>query len=568
MAHRGGQDDPRSRRAPIPLLAPTLRGYRVSWLGPDLVAGLTLVAIAVPEQMATARLANMPAVAGLYAFVAGSLMIALLGASRHLSVGADSTIAPVFAGGVAAVAAVGTPEYLHLVAFLALVVGIILIAVGLLRLGWIADFISTPVVTGILAGIAIEILVRQLPAVLGLPGGGTTTAGRVQSLMRQLGDTNVWALGLALTVLAIMVAGERISRRVPGALIGVVVSIMAVGALGLKAHGVHVLGPIHGGLPAFGAPRVSWSQASRLAGTALTVAFVCVVQTAATTRSLGDAAAASASLDRDLMGLGAGNLLAGMTGSFPVDSSPPRSAVVAESGGRSQVAGLAAAAATVGVVALATGLLQNLPQATLGAILVFIATRLLHMEDLRAILRFNPVEFGLAIITMAAVALVGIEQGVVVAFVLSLADRTRLAARPRDAVLGREVGTDHWVPEGAGRPTRPVPGVLVYLPLGPLWFGNAHYVVERIRRLVEEAPEPVRALVLDAAAVSDIDFTAAGALDALLRELTGRGIAVGVARASGPVPEGLRLSGLLERIGAGHIFPDVESAVVGLTSRR
>ncbi len=190
------------------LIPPTLRGYRRSWLGPDVLAGLTLAAIAVPEQMATARLAGMPAVAGLYAFLAGSVLFAVLGRSGQMSVGADSTIAPVLAAGVAELAAAGTPRYAHLVSFLALMAGALLIAVGLLRLGWIGEFLSTPVVTGVLAGIAVQILVRQLPAILGLPVGGTTTAGRVQKVAGQIGHANLWFAGIAVAVFAvILVAG-------------------------------------------------------------------------------------------------------------------------------------------------------------------------------------------------------------------------------------------------------------------------------------------------------------------------------------------------------------------------
>lgn len=554
--HRG------SRRLP---LLPTLQGYQAAWLTPDLIAGLTLLAIAVPEQMATARLAVMPPITGLYAFVAGSLMIALLGGSRQMSVGADSTIAPVFAAGVATVAVAGTVPYQHLVTFLALVVGAVLLAVGLLRLGWIADFISTPVVTGILAGIAVEIVVRQIPAVLGLKGGGTTTIGRVRLIAHQLSSANGWSLAVAAVVLAIILVAEKVNRRIPGALLGLVVSVVAVAALGLKAKGVHVLGTIPAGLPPLGPPSVPARDLVKLAVTAATVAFVCVVQTAATARSLGSDQKATQTLNRDLIGLGAGSVLAGCVGAFPVDSSPPRSAVVQASGGRSQVASLVAAGGALAVVAFATGLLADLPQACLGAILIYVATRLLHVQDLRAIRRFGRAEFGLTLITIAAVALFGIETGVLVALVLSIAQRTRLASRPREVLMGREPGTDHWIPTEAGRPTEHVPGVLVYLLMAPLWFANAQYLIEHLRDLVAAAPEPVRVLVFDAAGVPDVDFTGARALEAYLKELHAAGVVVGVARAGELVRHNLRHSDLLATIGPDHVFDDVQSAVVSLS---
>lgn len=553
----------RARRLP---LLPTLQGYQTAWLTPDCIAGLTLLAIAVPEQMATARLAVMPAITGLYAFVAGSLMISLLGGSRQMSIGADSTIAPVFAAGVAAVAVAGTTQYQHLVTFLALIVGAVLLAVGLLRLGWIADFISTPVVTGILAGIAVEIVVRQVPAVLGLPGGGTTTIGRVDQIVRQISRTNGWSLAVGAVVLGIIVVAEKVDRRIPGALIGLVVSIAGVVALGLRSRGVHVLGKIPSGLPPFGPPSVPARDVVRLSVTAATVAFVCVVQTAATARSLGSDQKATQTLNRDLIGLGAGGLLAGCVGAFPVDSSPPRSAVVEASGGRSQVASLVAAAGALAVIAFAAGLLADLPQATLGAILMFVATRLLHVKDLRAIRRFGRAEFGLTLITIGTVAFFGIETGVLVALVLSIAQRTRLATRPKDVLMGRDPGTVHWIPVDSGRPTEQVRGVMVYLLMAPLWFANAQYLIERLRDLVDAAAEPVRVLVFDAAGVPDVDFTGAQALEAFVRELQARGIAFGVARAAGLVPHDLRHSELLSTIGADHVFDDVQSAVEGLSA--
>jgi high affinity sulfate transporter 1 len=537
-------------------------------LNGDVIAGLTLVAIAVPEQMATARLANMPAITGLYAFVAGSVMITLFGATRQMSVGADSTIAPVVAAGVVTLAAAGTPQYQHLVALLAITVGAILLLAGLLKLGWIADFISTPVVTGILAGIAVEIFVRQLPSVLGVPGVGVSTVERLRHILRQVPHINGWTLALAAAVLAIILVSEVVDRRIPGALIGLAVSIVAAAALHLKDHGVRTLGSISGGLPSLALPPVHLAQMVRLAVPAFTVAFLCIIQSAATARSLHTGAGAGEALDHDVVGIGAANVIAGLTGSFPVNSSPPRSAVVAASGGRSQVASLVGAGAAVAVVAFATGVLAELPQATLGAILIFVATRLLHLKDLARIRRFSVVEFALTMVTLAVVALVGIEQGIVVALVLSLADRTRLAARPRDAILQREIGTDHWIPTTAGHPTESVPGVIVYLPLAPIWFGNAQYITDRIRTLIDDAGEPVRAFVLDAAGVADIDYTGASALDELLRGLRQRGIAVGVARASGMVPKDLRRSVLLKDLGPEHVYSSVESAVQGLGGSR
>jgi len=543
-------------------ILPTLRGYQVSWLGPDVLAGLTLVAIAVPEQMATARLAGMPTQAGLYAFVAGSVVFALVGRSRQVSVGADSTIAPIIAAGVATVAVVGSSQYTHLVSFLALMVGVVVLIVGFGRLGWISELFSTPVITGVLAGIAVEIFVRELPAILGLAGGGTTTIGRLAKVIHQIGHTNGWAVGIAVGVFAVIVVLERIDRRIPGALIGLIASILLVAGAGLVSHGVQVVGSIHRGLPSFAVPSATFEQARHLLVPALTIAFIVVAQTAATVRGAGRAAVGTRwDFEVDLIGIGAGNVVAGVSGAFPVNASPPRSAVVDTAGGRSQVTSLVAALVVLGVVLLATGLLKDLPKATLGAILVFVATRLIRLKTLRQVLAFSHSEFGLALFTGLVVALVGIEQGVVTAMALSLADRTRRAARPSHAILGREPGTDHWIPDDIGRPTEQVPGVLVYLPYGPLWYGNADYMRFNIPAAIKEAGRPITALVLDTEGMSDIDYTAAQAFGALVNDLKGSGVRTVIARSSHIVHRDLKHSGLLGFLGPDSLWASVADAV-------
>jgi SulP family sulfate permease len=538
-----------------------LRGYQATWLGPDVIAGLTLVAVAIPEQMATARLASVPAVAGLYAFVAGSVVFAVFGRNRQLSVGADSTIAPVLAAGVATVAAVGSPHYIDLISFTALMVGAFVVVAGLLRLGWIAEFLSAPVITGLMAGIGVEIVARQLPAVLGLPGGGTTMIGRLSKVADQIGHTNGWSVAIAAAVFSVIVGAERIDRRIPGALVGFVASIVVVAAFGLQSHGVRVLGVVHGGLPSFGIPSASWIDVRHLVSTALIVAFLCLIQTAATLRSSRAGAPASEDFNRDLMAVGAGSVVAGLAGSFAVNASPPRTAVVAASGGRSQLTSLVAASVVLGAAAVAAGPLKDLPQATLGAILVFVATRLFRLGDLRSILHFDVLEFGLSLVTLLTVAIVGIEQGVIIAIVLSLADRTRRTARPKDAVLGREPGTEHWIPTDVGTPTEQVPGVLVYLLYAPLWYGNADYIRLRIGELIDSAAQPVHAFVLDADGVSDIDFTGARALGELATGLKARGVTIAIARSSRLVHHDLQHSGLLTDIGRDQLFASVEDAV-------
>ncbi|HUJ08108.1 MAG TPA: SulP family inorganic anion transporter [Streptosporangiaceae bacterium] len=551
----------------VPLILPSLRAYRASWLRPDVVAGLTLVAIAVPEQIATAKLAYMPATAGLYAFMAGSLLYAVLGRSGQMSVGADSTIAPILAAGVAGLAAAGTPRYVHLVSFLTLMAGALVIANGLLRLGWLSEFLSTPVITGVLAGIAVQIAVRQIPAILGLPGGGSTLLARLQKVAEQIGHANVWSIAIAAAVFALVVLAEHVDRRIPGALIGFVLSILAVAVLGLTSHGVAVLGPIHGGVPAFALPSASLADVRQLIGPALTVAFVCLAQTSAVVRATGASSLDAGEMNRDLVAIGTGSLAAGLTGSFAVNSSPPRTQVVLAAGGRSQLTGVIAAVLVFAVVLAGPGLLKDLPDATLGAILLFIATRLFRAGDLKSIRRFDRLEFALAVAALLAVSLFGIETGVVVALLLSLADRTRRAARPSGVILGREPGTDHWIPPDIGRPTEQVPGVLVFLIYAPLWYGNAEYVRLRILQMLDTAAEPVHALVLDANGISDIDYTAIRMLGELLAELKQRKVAAAIARSSHLIHRELKRSGLLQSLDPDQLSATVEEAVNTLVAQ-
>jgi SulP family sulfate permease len=543
---------------------PTLRGYRASWLGADALAALGLVAVALPSQMATARLAGLPAVAGLYAFVAGSLVYALLGTNRRISVGADSTIAPVLAVGVASIAVVGAAGYTATMAFAALLVGGVLIAVGLLRLGWIAEFLSTPVTTGVLAGIAVEIVVRQLPTVLGVPGGGSTTIERVRQVAGQLSHINFWTFAIAVGVLALIVAGQRVNRRLPGALAALVLSIVVVDAGLGSHHGVAILGAVHGGLPRFHRPSASWSQLRALVVTVLTVAFLCIAQTAATIRASKVGASSSSDFNRDLIGIGVGSVAAGLIGTLAVDASPPNTAIATASGTRSQLTNVIAAIVVLGVVVYATSPLSHLPEATLGATLIFIASKLFRVGELRTILRFDRVEFALATSALVVVAVVGIEQGVALAMVLTLADRTRRSARPRDVLLGRESDTDHWIPVDIGRATEQVPGVLVYLVYAPLWYGNANYFRSRVLDLVKHSTTSVQAVILDADAMSDIDYTGLEALRDLAAELSDQGVRIGIARASHLVHHDLKHGALLAQLDPDHLFTSVEAAVTAL----
>jgi len=505
----------------------------------------------------------MPPITGFYAFIAGTVIFAMLGSNPQMSVGADSTIAPLFAVGVSHLALSGSPQYVDLVGILAVMVGVIVALVSLLRLGWIAELLSTPIITGFLAGVAVIIVVHQLPDLFGLPATSGTTLHRLGVVVSHLGATNGWSLGIGAVVLGVVVGAERIDRRLPGALVGLVGSTLLVAALGLQAHGVSALGTLAHGAPRIGLYGLSWTAIRRVAPIALVVALLVVSQTAATTRAFADQGGYQVDAGRDFLGVGVGNIVSGLFGAFPVNASPARTAAVASASGRTQAAGLGAAAALVLLVP-ASGLLKDVPLATLAAVLIFIATRIFHLRDLRAIARFDLFEFGLAVVTLMVVALVGVEQGIGAAVGLAILDRTRLSARPQLHVMGRIPGTTSWAPLSVEKRAAQVPGVLVVLFATPLWYANSVHFHAQMDAARTRAAGRLHLVVLDALGMSDIDYTGSRALRAVIDELEKDYIDFAVARAGLHACQSLRRSGLYERIGADHFFPAADSAVTSL----
>jgi SulP family sulfate permease len=435
--------------------------------------------------------------------------------------------------------------------------------VGLLRLGWIAEFLSAPITSGFLAGVAVIIVVHQLPDLLGLSGGGGSTLHRIGYAVTHLNVLNGWTLGIGIGVFAVVGIAERVDRRLPGALIGLIASIILVGALHLHTHGVAVLGALAHGAPHLGLHGLSWSALRSVAPLAGVVALVVVSQTAATTRAFADQGDYQVDVNRDFLGVGAGSIVAGFVGAFPVNASPPRTAAVAAASGRTQAAGLVAAGAVVALIP-AAALLKNLPLATLAAVLIFIATRILHVRDLINIARYDRFEFGLALVTLLTVALVGVEQGIAVAVALAILDRTRLSARPQLQVLGRIPSTTSWAPINDTEHAKQIPGVLVVLFATPLWYANAVHFRTELAAAVARANQPLKALVLDAIGMTDIDYTGSRALRQTLDQLDRDGISFAMARTSDRVRANLARSSLLQRIGDAHLYPSVDEAVTAV----
>lgn len=542
------------------MLLSSLWGYRRSWLPGDLLAAMSLLVIAVPEQLATARLAGMPPVDGFYAFAAGTVLFAVFGSNPQLSVGADSTIAPLFAVAVGTVAVTGSARYTALVAVLAVLVGAVVIAVGLLRLGWIAEFLSAPIISGFMAGVAVIIVVHQLPDLLGLPSPAGSTTHRIVEVAGHLSHLSLTTLAIGLGVLAVVAGGAWIDRRLPAALVALVASTVLVGVVHLDMRGVATLGSVAHHAPHIGLTELSWSTLRSLAPIAAVVALVVISQTAATTRAFADRGGYPVDLNRDFLGVGAGSIAAGLIGAFPVDASPPRTAAAAASGGRSQAAGLAAVAVIICLIP-ALGALRDLPQATLAAVLIIVGARIFPIRDLREIARFDRVEFALALITLLAVASIGVQEGIGVAVGLAILDRTRLTARPQLHVLGRIPATTSWAPLSGAENAQQVPGVLVVLFATPLWYANAAHFRAEITAARSRAIGPLYLIVLDAVGVSDIDYTGAGTLREVLDDLEHGHIHFAIARAGHHARDSLQRSGLLDRIGAHNLYPTVDEAV-------
>ncbi len=548
---------PVAHRQSLGGLRDTFRGVSRDNLGRETLAGITLLAIAIPEQLATSQLAGVPAFLAMIAFIAATLTFVLVGSNPIVSVGADSTIAPLFAIAIAHLAASGSPDYLTLVAVTAVVAGLLVGAVGLLRLGWMADFLSAPIVNGFLAGIAVIIVVHQLPKALGVAGGGESVAARLHAIATQLGDVRPWALAISLGTVVVMVVGERLNPRLPTALVAVVGATALSVALHLTRHGVASLGAVIVGTPVWRLRWLSVDQWGSVIVTSLTIAIVIISQSAITSRVSADEIGIAEDLDRDFVGVGAANVVAGLLGTFPVDASPARTTVTRLAGGRTKFPGLVAAVVALALSPLAT-YAHTIPMPALAGVLFFIAGRLVKTATLRAIWRSSRAEFGVAGVSLLGVVVLGVEVGLAVAVGLAIGVRTWRSARPRMVALGRRHGTTSWEP--LDRPSvERVDHVLAVLFDETLYFANSGVFRRELHDLLATYPD-TRAVVIDAVAMADLDFTGLQVLTEIVADLDAEGITVAVARANAAVRHQLTHA-LDERVRAMHLADSVDAAV-------
>lgn len=544
----------------------SLQAYHRSFVAHDLVAGFTLVAIAIPEQLATARLGGFSPQIGFFAFLAGSLAFAIFGSNRSLSSGADSTITPIFAGGLALLAATGSSDYAALAGALALMVGLVLVVSGIFRLGWIADLLSIPVTTGFLVGISIHILISQMPGILGVATPSGPMLQRLATLAEHLPGANPFSLAIGLGVLALVAICERIDVRIPGALIGLVGAAAITVFFGLEDRGVALLGDIPAALPQLAIPDVAITRWLQLVPLTLIIAIIVMMQTAATTRGFADSDQPP-DVSRDFIGVGAGSILSGLMGGFPVNASPPRTAIVAETGGKSQLAILVAAAIVLGLLAFGAGLLRRVPQAALGGVLLFVAMRIIRVGQISSIYRQSLGEFFLVVATAAAIIIFPIEQGVGLGITLSLLHGIWSTTRARLMIYERVPGTSIWWPSNPHMPGEIEPHVVVAGFQAPLSFLNAHPFRNEMMRLVQ-SPTPPQLIVLEATGIVEIDFTAAQILVDTIKACHASGTGFAIARL-----ESTRAQEAIERFGIDALlegrrqFRSVEEALEACRGR-
>lgn len=553
------------------LVPVSLRGYKAAWLPRDVIAGVTLAAVAIPEVMGYTSIAQMPIVTGLYTILLPLLAFALLGASKLLVVGGDSATAAIMASGLLAVGITGldpgSPQWVALCGLTALVCGLLLLIARVLRLGFIGDFLSASVLIGFLTGVGIQVASSQLPDLLGVEKGSGNWFQQQWAWISELGQVSWPTIAYGAATIGIIFAFKLLLPRVPGAIVAVVGLLVLATATDASSYGVAVIGEIQGGFPPIGLPTgISWTDVPAVVSTAFACFVIIIAQSAATSRSFAAKHGDRADVNRDIVGLAAANLAAGLSGTFVVNGSPTKTQILDGQKGRTQVANLTVVAVTLVVLLFLTNLLTDLPKAVLAGVVFVIGLELIDIRGLVRVSRARRREFVIALATALTVFIVGVGAGVVLAIALSLLDVVQRQYRPRDFVLGVR-GKDgyDYTPAAAG--TQTAPGLVVFRYDADLFYANASRFVDDVQEVVQRAPDPVRWLVLDCAGISDIDYSAGEALSGLLDWLDARGVALVLARPETAVLTALDAYGLRGRIPPERVYADLDTAVQAFPPR-
>jgi sulfate permease, SulP family len=522
----------------------------------DVIAGITLAALAIPEVMGYARIAGMPVVTGLYTLLLPVVAFAILGSSRHLVVGADSATAAILATALLATGAVsGSPEYTALAGVAALMCGALLILARVLRLGFIANFLSRSVLIGFLTGVGIQVAMGQVGGMFGITGQtGGTLEKFAQTLAAIPTQTSVATLAVSIAVLATILGFERFAKAIPGALIAVIGAIALSYVLDLSAKGVTLLGPVPGGLPGLVLPTngVTLDQVVSLLPSVISLVVVILAQSAATSRAYAMRYGDSFDENLDLVGLGVANVAASITGTFVVNGSPTKTEMVDSAGGRSQISQLTAGAVVVVVLLFLTGPLSYLPNAVLASVVFLIGIRLIDVAGMRDIARLRVGEFVVAVITAAVVVVVGVEQGIILAMALSIIEHISHSYSPYDTL--QKLGARGRENSALDTNVQAAPGLVVYSFGAGLYYANANRFSEEILTIVENAKPPLKWLAVSCDAVGDIDYSGSESLSKIVPALAARGVTLVLCDIPPQVRKQLDEYGLTATIGADHLF--------------
>jgi len=540
-----------------------LRPVQTSRIPKDVLAGVTLAAMNIPQALGYTRIAGTPVVTGLYTLLFPLVAFAAFGSSRYLVVAADSATAAILAGGLAGMAPIASARYMALAGLVALMTGGFLLLARLLKLGFLADFLSQTVLVGFLTGVGVQVSIAVLGEMLGMDIHSHRTVGQMAEVIGGLSKVSLPALGISAAVAAGIFAFRRFAPMLPGPLIAVAAAVAASSAYDFAGHGISVIGPVAGGLPALGLPAVSWKDAVALAPVAASCLVTIVAQSAATARAYAVRHRQALDENADLVGLAAANVTAALSGTFVVDGSPTQTAMVERSGGQSQMAHLSTAAVVALVLLFLTGPLKFLPHCVLGAVVFTIAIGLIDWRGLRNIRHESPGEYALAVTTAAIVVLVGVEQGILLAMTFSLLRVVRHSYSPHTAVMVKDQkGEWRGIPVVPGAVTEP--GVVIYRFGAPLFYANANRFSEEIRVLVGGEPSPVRWVVVDGGPITHIDYTAARSVHQLQEDLKGRGIRLAFAHLGPDLRADLDRHHLTEEIGAAQLFDTLHEVLAAI----
>jgi high affinity sulfate transporter 1 len=562
---RAARQDPLLTRA-LPV-AGELPRYRGPSALRDGVAGVTVAALAIPSAMAYAEVAGVSPVNGLYALLLPAVLYALLGSSRQLSIGPEGSLSTLVAAAVLPLAVAASANAAELAAMLAILVAICFAAAWVLRLGWIADYFSRPVLVGYIHGVAVVLIIGQLGKLLGLSIDAKDPLPQLWEVVKELGSVSGATVAVSVVSLAALFSLRLLMPKLPAALLVVLAAIGLSWAFGFAAHGIAVVGPIPAGLPSFAIPRPGFADIVRLLPAALGIFLVCFADEILTARSFAGKHNQNVRGSQELLAMGAANAAAGLTQGFSVGASGSRTAVNDNMGARSQIAGLFAASAVAVILIFLTGPVQYLPKAVLGAIIVFAAVGLIEPQAWRTLAAVDPVEVAIAAVTTVCVVFFGVLEALVVAVGLSMVDTVRRSARPHDAVLGWVERLGRYADVSLHPSARVTPGVVVYRLDDRLFFANARYFKGRVREAIRAAPDPVHELVLDADAMTHADATGLDALLDVAKELQRDEIALAIARLRTRMEGQLEDAGVLDVIGPGHLYPTVRAAVDAYPSR-